>query len=78
MKEPCRSCSKKGDDFGGCRCQAYLLTGDAANTDPVCSRSDQRDLIAKAHIDSQGEHVTEESGKSPLLFRNSANSKLFS
>ena len=39
MKEPCRSCDEKGKDFGGCRCQAFLLTGDAANTDPVCSKS---------------------------------------
>ena len=40
MKEPCRSCPEKARDFGGCRCQAYLLTGDAANADPVC------DLVA--------------------------------
>jgi pyrroloquinoline quinone biosynthesis protein E len=33
MKEPCRSCPERGRDFGGCRCQAYLLTGDAANAD---------------------------------------------
>jgi pyrroloquinoline quinone biosynthesis protein E len=39
MKEPCRSCSRKEIDFGGCRCQAYALTGDAANTDPACSLS---------------------------------------
>lgn len=36
MPEPCRSCPEKERDFGGCRCQAALLTGDAANTDPVC------------------------------------------
>jgi pyrroloquinoline quinone biosynthesis protein E len=78
MKEPCRSCSKKGDDFGGCRCQAFLLTGDAANTDPVCIKSDQRNLIAKAHIDSSGDHITEHEGNKPMLFRNTANSKKFS
>ena len=39
MKEPCRSCPEKAKDFGGCRCQAYLLTGDAANADPVCDLS---------------------------------------
>jgi len=39
MKEPCKSCDERGTDFGGCRCQAFLLTGDAANTDPVCSKS---------------------------------------
>ena len=37
MKEPCRSCPEKVKDFGGCRCQAFMLTGDATNADPVCS-----------------------------------------
>lgn len=39
MKSPCRDCDEKERDFGGCRCQAYLLTGDAANADPVCAKS---------------------------------------
>jgi pyrroloquinoline quinone biosynthesis protein E len=39
MREPCRSCPERETDFGGCRCQAALLTGDAANTDPVCGLS---------------------------------------
>ncbi|MCB1507121.1 MAG: pyrroloquinoline quinone biosynthesis protein PqqE [Hyphomicrobiaceae bacterium] len=39
MKEPCKSCPRKEIDFGGCRCQALALTGDAANTDPGCSLS---------------------------------------
>ena len=39
MKEPCKSCEFKGVDFGGCRCQAFALTGDAANTDPACTLS---------------------------------------
>lgn len=39
MAEPCRSCSLKEVDWGGCRCQAMALTGDAAATDPVCGRS---------------------------------------
>lgn len=39
MKEPCKSCPRKEIDFGGCRCQALALTGDAANTDPACSLS---------------------------------------
>ncbi len=37
MKEPCRSCDRKEIDFGGCRCQAFALTGDAAATAPACS-----------------------------------------
>ena len=48
MKEPCRSCPRKVLDFGGCRCQAFALTGDATNTDPVCSLSPRHDLIAAA------------------------------
>lgn len=48
MKEPCRSCSEKEKDFGGCRCQALLLTGDAANTDPACARSPHHHLITEA------------------------------
>ncbi|GGP59990.1 pyrroloquinoline quinone biosynthesis protein PqqE [Saccharothrix coeruleofusca] len=42
MREPCRGCPRKELDFGGCRCQAFQLTGDAANTDPVCSLSPHR------------------------------------
>ncbi|MGV9365139.1 pyrroloquinoline quinone biosynthesis protein PqqE [Amycolatopsis sp. NPDC003731] len=45
MSEPCRTCDRRGVDFGGCRCQAFLLTGDAAATDPVCSRSPQRGVV---------------------------------
>ena len=45
MKEPCRSCDEREKDFGGCRCQAFLLTGDAANTDPVCAKSPNREII---------------------------------
>jgi pyrroloquinoline quinone biosynthesis protein E len=48
MKEPCRSCPEKTRDFGGCRCQAYLLTGDAANADPVCDLSPHHHLVAEA------------------------------
>lgn len=39
MKEPCRSCDRREIDFGGCRCQAFALTGDAKNADPVCAKS---------------------------------------
>jgi pyrroloquinoline quinone biosynthesis protein E len=42
MQEPCKSCDRRTVDFGGCRCQALLLAGDAAATDPVCSLSPQR------------------------------------
>ncbi len=48
MREPCRSCDEKERDFGGCRCQAFLLTGDACNTDPACAKSPHHHLIARA------------------------------
>ena len=48
MKEPCASCPERVRDFGGCRCQAYLLTGDAANADPVCELSPHHHLVTEA------------------------------
>jgi pyrroloquinoline quinone biosynthesis protein E len=48
MQEPCRSCPERQRDFGGCRCQAYLLTGDAANADPVCDLSPHHHLVTAA------------------------------
>jgi pyrroloquinoline quinone biosynthesis protein E len=45
MVEPCRSCPRKGVDFGGCRCQALALTGDARNADPVCHLSPFHDRV---------------------------------
>jgi len=48
MKEPCRSCPERSRDFGGCRCQAYLLTGDPTNADPVCELSPHHGLVTAA------------------------------
>lgn len=48
LPEPCRSCDEREKDFGGCRCQAFLLTGDAANTDPACDRSPHHHLMQAA------------------------------
>jgi PqqA peptide cyclase len=48
MKEPCVSCPEREKDFGGCRCQAYLLTGDADNADPVCELSPHHQLVTEA------------------------------
>src|SRR5207249_2399780 len=42
MPEPCRSCPQRDIDFGGCRCQAALLTDNPAATDPVCTLSPDR------------------------------------
>lgn len=75
MKEPCRSCPEKEKDLGGCRCQAYMLTGDALNADPVCDKSPYHQ---KLHDDVErigkiaNQNVSEEK---PLIFRNMKNSK---
>lgn len=48
MPEPCRSCDRRTEDFGGCRCQAFLLAGDAAATDPACSLAPQHSIVEAA------------------------------
>jgi PqqA peptide cyclase len=48
MPEPCRSCERRTEDFGGCRCQAFLLTGEAGATDPACSLAPAHDIIQAA------------------------------
>lgn len=53
MPEPCQSCDLRALDFGGCRCQAFLLTGDAARTDPVCSLSPDHHLLQEIVTHSQ-------------------------
>jgi pyrroloquinoline quinone biosynthesis protein E len=47
MQEPCRSCARRDQDFGGCRCQAFLIMGDARATDPVCELSPRRKLVSQ-------------------------------
>ncbi len=48
MPEPCRSCDQRAEDFGGCRCQALLLTGNAAATDPACSLAPAHHIVEAA------------------------------
>ena len=67
MPEPCRSCPRKEIDFGGCRCQAALLTGDASNTDPVCELSRHRVLIDEVISSHRGD-----TGTGSLLFRHNS------
>jgi pyrroloquinoline quinone biosynthesis protein E len=57
MPEPCRSCDRRTVDFGGCRCQAFHLTGDAAATDPACSLSPKHALISDARAAAQAEQL---------------------
>lgn len=52
MTEPCRSCQRRAIDYGGCRCQAYHLTGSAEATDPVCALSPRHDLIELARAEA--------------------------
>ena len=53
MPEPCRSCERREIDWGGCRCQAFALTGDAARTDPACALAPDHDaLLALANAES--------------------------
>jgi pyrroloquinoline quinone biosynthesis protein E len=47
MAEPCRTCDRREKDFGGCRCQALMLAGDARATDPVCSLAPARSVVAE-------------------------------
>jgi PqqA peptide cyclase len=53
MPEPCRSCDRRALDFGGCRCQAYHLTGAAAATDPACSLAPDHGLVAAARAEAE-------------------------
>jgi pyrroloquinoline quinone biosynthesis protein E len=73
MKEPCRSCPDKQKDFGGCRCQAYALTGDADNADPVCSKSEHHEQVQTIVLRAQASQSST-APEQPILFRTDANS----
>lgn len=75
MKEPCRSCPEKEKDFGGCRCQAFMLTGEMENADPVCSLSPQRPIVDKIITAASSPSAQKRTSEQPLIFRNSKNSK---
>lgn len=55
MREPCASCERREVDYGGCRCQAFALTGDAAATDPACAKSPSHKLIRDERDGPRGE-----------------------
>ena len=69
MPEPCRSCPEHTVDLGGCRCQAFLLTGDATVTDPVCDKSPHHGIV-RAAVAEVGP-----SASAPLAFRTPENSR---
>lgn len=72
MKLPCKTCPERKKDFGGCRCQAYLLTGDAAMADPVCDLSPDHHVVLNAVSEASKINIDEH----PLIFRNPKNSKI--
>ncbi len=73
MKEPCRSCPEKEKDFGGCRCQAFMLTGDATNADPVCDLSPHHHLVTEAV--ERADRPTLPANVKPIVFRDDRNSR---
>lgn len=77
MKEPCSTCPEKEKDLGGCRCQALMLTGDAANADPVCDKSPHLQVVLDAVAYAQVPDVKRVEVK-PLVFRDPINSRKLS
>jgi pyrroloquinoline quinone biosynthesis protein E len=73
MKAPCRTCPDRFKDYGGCRCQAYLLTGDAENADPVCDLSPHHDQILAAI--ERAATTSPAGAEAPLVFRNPRSSR---
>ncbi|MGH7916018.1 MAG: SPASM domain-containing protein, partial [Candidatus Binataceae bacterium] len=70
MREPCRSCPERFKDFGGCRCQAYLLTGNAAATDPVCELAPSHGVVLGAVT-----RARRPTGDESIYFRDDRNSR---
>jgi pyrroloquinoline quinone biosynthesis protein E len=65
MPEPCRSCDRRTEDFGGCRCQAFLLTGDALVTDPACSLAPSHEIVESAVRQANARSSVGTSGAQP-------------
>jgi pyrroloquinoline quinone biosynthesis protein E len=57
MPEPCRSCDRRAEDFGGCRCQAFLLAADATVTDPACSLAPAHGIVEAAVREANSDAV---------------------
>ncbi|MGC2234109.1 MAG: SPASM domain-containing protein, partial [Candidatus Acidiferrum sp.] len=67
MQEPCKTCDRRTQDFGGCRCQAFLLAADAAATDPVCSLSPRRPKVDAILAAINGPGVAQASACAPTI-----------
>jgi PqqA peptide cyclase len=70
MMEPCRTCARKEIDFGGCRCQAFMLAGNAAEADPICRLSPHHGIVVSMRKDSETDV--------PLVYRDVKTSREFS
>ena len=75
MQEPCKSCPEKTKDFGGCRCQAFMLTGDATNADPVCDKSPHHHIVTEQVELAQQPQPPAAEVKPIILFRDDKNSR---
>lgn len=78
MKELCRTCPEKEKDFGGCRCQAFMLTGDATHADPVCDKSPHHHLVTEQVALAQNPQPPASEVKPIILFRDDKNSRKLS
>jgi len=77
MIEPCRSCPNRKVDFGGCRCQAFMLAGDARAADPVCSLSPAHAVVEEAVSGSTGSRPPPPSdwSRGAFIYRDAATSR---
>lgn len=64
LPKPCRSCDERERDFGGCRCQAFALTGDSSATDPSCALAPSHAIVQQARTRAEASHVS-----TPLVLR---------
>jgi PqqA peptide cyclase len=69
MPEPCRSCDERERDFGGCRCQAFALLGDAGATDPACDLAPRHDLVLAARLGAERRSVAAAAAGAPPPIR---------
>lgn len=73
MKDPCRTCPDKEKDYGGCRCQAFMLAGDPAAADPVCDKSPAHSVVLEAV--ERAQQPVMPAGVQPLVFRDPKESR---
>ena len=79
MPEPCRTCDRRGEDFGGCRCQAFLLAGDATVTDPACSLAPSHSIVEAAVREANSDaDVAQPSASSSFVQLQKLNTDLWS